>query len=101
MLLLYKYPSTYPDQSLMENKSVLVHCAMGKSRSATIIIAYLMVTNRLSLKEAYDYVKEKRPQIAPNPSYIKDLIEFEKQLYGRNSMKPEEVLPVYKYVSLW
>lgn len=59
-----------------------MHCAMGKSRSATIVIIYLMIAQKMTLRQAYDFVKEKRPVIVPNPSYVKHLLEVELEMYG-------------------
>ena len=39
-----------------ENGGVLVHCFMGYSRSATIVLSYLMRKEGLSLKEAKELV---------------------------------------------
>jgi protein-tyrosine phosphatase len=55
---------------------------MGKSRSATIVIIYLMIAQKMTLRQAYDFVKEKRPVIVPNPSYVKHLLEVELEMYG-------------------
>ncbi|CAD2217015.1 protein-tyrosine phosphatase [Angomonas deanei] len=49
---------------------VLVHCQKGKSRSATIVLAYLISRNGWTLNEALDYVKAKRPCIEPNIGFL-------------------------------
>jgi protein-tyrosine phosphatase len=38
---------------------VFVHCAAGMSRSATIVIAYLMWKQKMLLSDAIDFVKKK------------------------------------------
>lgn len=52
---------------------ILVHCDMGISRSASIIIAWLMTRKNMSLKKAHSYLKSIRPIISPNPGFIKQL----------------------------
>jgi protein-tyrosine phosphatase len=52
---------------------VLVHCKAGISRSATIVIAYLMVYNNKSFRESRLFLKSKRELISPNSTFIKDL----------------------------
>lgn len=65
----------------------LLHCVAGVSRSASLCIAYLMKYQHMSLLEAYNYVKSKRAQIKPNNGFFRQLIEFEMQLFGRNTVK--------------
>jgi predicted protein tyrosine phosphatase len=60
--------------------AVLVHCMAGISRSATIVIAYLMSEKRLSFQDAYDHVKKRRRIVRPNDGFIRQLREFELQL---------------------
>ncbi|KAJ8595799.1 phosphatases II [Rhizopogon salebrosus TDB-379] len=55
---------------------VLVHCLMGVSRSATVVCAYLMSTQRLSAHAAIQYVRKRRPKIHPNYGFMKQLIAF-------------------------
>lgn len=57
---------------------VLVHCFQGVSRSATIVIAYLMKTENRSFLNAYNHVRNCRPQIRPNPSFQNQLELFSK-----------------------
>jgi protein-tyrosine phosphatase len=64
------------------NAKVLVHCQSGVSRSATIVISYLMKEKGNSLKEALDHVKLQKPDVAPNNEFFNTLIKFEKDLRG-------------------
>uniref|UniRef100_A0A182NIB2 Protein-tyrosine-phosphatase n=1 Tax=Anopheles dirus TaxID=7168 RepID=A0A182NIB2_9DIPT len=65
---------------------VLVHCVAGISRSASLCLAYLMKYHRMSLKDAYNHIKDKRPQIRPNVSFVKQLMDFEHKLYGARTV---------------
>jgi len=59
---------------------VLVHCREGVSRSATMVIAYLMWTNHLSFKEAHEIIRRVRPICNPNPGFTFHLLELGKRL---------------------
>ena len=67
---------------------VYVHCAMGMSRSSTLVIAYRMKYLHENLKEAYERTKEKRSIIAPNPGFFKVLVEREIKQYGGQASLP-------------
>lgn len=55
--------------------AVLVHCQMGVSRSATIVIAYLMKKYRISYREALDKVRSKRC-VYPNMGFVSQLQHY-------------------------
>ncbi|XP_004612031.2 dual specificity protein phosphatase 5 [Sorex araneus] len=59
---------------------VLVHCEAGISRSPTICMAYLMKTKQLRLKEAFDYVKQRRGVISPNFGFMGQLLQYESEI---------------------
>ena len=57
-----------------------MHCHAGISRSATVCIAYMMQSQRMSLKEAYEHVRGRRPIISPNLHFMGQLMAFEQEL---------------------
>lgn len=63
-------------QQTPKNK-ILVHCAMGKSRSATIVTMYIMKKFMLPYKLAVDMVKERREKIQINSGFVSQLQDFE------------------------
>lgn len=46
-----------------------MHCAAGVSRSASIVIAYLMRNNGMNYSDAFALVKNKRFVICPNHGF--------------------------------
>ncbi|NXQ49830.1 dual specificity protein phosphatase 14 [Catharus ustulatus] len=67
--------------------ATLVHCAAGVSRSATLCIAFLMKYHKASLFDAYNWVKSRRPVIRPNVGFWRQLIDYERKLFGKTSVK--------------
>lgn len=59
-----------------QNK-ILVHCAMGKSRSATIVTMYLMKKFNITYKVARNMVKMRRETVEINDGFISQLKTFE------------------------
>ncbi|XP_031159683.1 dual specificity protein phosphatase 14 [Sander lucioperca] len=65
----------------------LVHCTAGRSRSPALIMAYLMRFEGLSLRRAHEVVLDQRPFIRPNAGFWRQLMEYERSLFGRNSVR--------------
>jgi protein-tyrosine phosphatase len=63
----------------VQQGKILVHCLAGVSRSATIVIAYLMKTQNLPFEQAYEVVRQKREFANPNQGFRKQLEEFYKK----------------------
>ena len=87
-------------------EKVLVHCMAGASRSASIVIAYIMWNEKKKLHEVYNIVKEKRFIIFPNPGFKYQLQLFEKELikydYDIDKINFKEIKVEQKsYGSFW
>ncbi|KAM3865632.1 dual specificity protein phosphatase 18 [Diretmus argenteus] len=74
----------------------LVHCAAGMSRSPALVMAYLMRYRGVTLRQAHGWVQDSRPHVRLNAGFWDQLLEYERRLYGKNTVKvarPEEPLP--------
>ncbi len=65
------------DAARQKGDCVLIHCAAGISRSATLMAAYLMWKNRWTAEKALDYIRARRNQIRPNDGFLEQLRMFE------------------------
>ncbi|XP_034716604.1 dual specificity protein phosphatase 13-like [Etheostoma cragini] len=77
----YFFSSAEYIQSALEMAAgrVLVHCAVGVSRSASLVLAYLMIHQHYTLLEAINTVKEHR-WIFPNKGFLKQLCALDVKL---------------------
>lgn len=57
--------------------SVGVHCMVGVSRSASVVIAYLMKRAGVSRDDALSFVQSVRPVVCPNPGFQQQLLLWE------------------------
>eukprot|EP01061_Rhynchopus_euleeides_P037158 TRINITY_DN6296_c0_g3_i1.p1 TRINITY_DN6296_c0_g3~~TRINITY_DN6296_c0_g3_i1.p1 ORF type:complete len:717 (+),score=127.47 TRINITY_DN6296_c0_g3_i1:117-2267(+) len=70
----------FMDNALRREEGCLVHCFKGQSRSATIVISYLMKTQMITRDAAVAIVKDKRPMINPNAGFMNLLLRYESTL---------------------
>ncbi|KAJ2834475.1 tyrosine/serine/threonine protein phosphatase [Coemansia furcata] len=74
------------------HQGVLVHCQLGVSRSASLIIAYVMRTMNMAFAPAYEYVRLRAPCISPNLSLIAQLAEYGERL-AKDRVRPSALAP--------
>ncbi|XP_041659777.1 dual specificity protein phosphatase 18 [Cheilinus undulatus] len=65
----------------------LVHCAAGMSRSPALVMAYLMRFRGVTLSQAHRWVKDSRPYVRLNAGFWEQLLQYERKLYGKNTVR--------------
>uniref|UniRef100_A0A3B3R9U5 Dual specificity protein phosphatase n=1 Tax=Paramormyrops kingsleyae TaxID=1676925 RepID=A0A3B3R9U5_9TELE len=70
-------------QALSGGGRILIHCALGVSCSGTLVLAYLMIREHMTLVDAIMTVKDRRG-IIPNRGFLRQLTVLDTNLrYGR------------------
>jgi protein-tyrosine phosphatase len=80
------------DEHRNNGDAVLVHCHVGRSRAATIVIHYLMKKYKISFEKAYNYLKTKRSIIHPNPGFRLQLKKAEERIL-KEDLITENTIP--------
>lgn len=70
--------------------SVLVHCNQGRSRSGSMILAYMMKVHGLTYDEALAQARTRRPEIDPNDAFETQLRAFDEQMAAARAKKQAE-----------
>ncbi|KAI4881600.1 hypothetical protein NFI96_021526 [Prochilodus magdalenae] len=83
------FPMTkeFIDGCLESGGKVLVHGNAGISRSAALVIAYLMETFGVKYRDAFSHVQERRFCINPNVGFVHQLQEYEAIYLARLTIK--------------
>ncbi|KAL7306943.1 hypothetical protein TKK_0000702 [Trichogramma kaykai] len=76
----YFYPAAdFIDNALRKGGRVYVHCVQGVSRSATLVVAYLMIKKGMLASEALRTVTLAR-NIQPNSGFLRQLADLDNSL---------------------
>jgi protein-tyrosine phosphatase len=79
-------------EALSGGGKVLVHCQMGISRSTTMVLAYLIEYEGMSLPDAFRLVHQARPLVWPHMALIRSLAEHYRLPYSANELANDEFL---------
>ncbi|XP_066481477.1 dual specificity protein phosphatase 22 [Tiliqua scincoides] len=85
----------------LKRESCLVHCLAGVSRSATLVVAYIMTITDFGWEDALSVVRASRSCANPNTGFQQQLEEFEKNYvaqlrewlrakYGENTLQDQQ-----------
>lgn len=89
IISVFFYPTArFIRAALSKNGRVFVHCLMGVSRSATLVLAFLMICEELTLMEAIKAVRQHR-DICPNPGFLNQLRHLDMSLVRERKKKLE------------
>ncbi|ETI27937.1 hypothetical protein G647_00386 [Cladophialophora carrionii CBS 160.54] len=96
LLSILKEACTFIGTSLKNNDGgVLVHCQKGISRSAAVVIAFVMEEMNLNYDTAFRYVRSSRSKARPNAGFQQQLILWSTLCYNIHdedgNEKPEYV----------
>ena len=59
-----------------KDKNVLIHCVYGKSRSASVVLFYLINEKKYSFQEAKEFARKIRICVNPNEGFERELIKY-------------------------
>lgn len=117
ILRFFPYVNSFIDEALKKNCKVLVHGSSGNSRSATLVLAYVMQKFGLSVRylervwksdfffteydfsDALRFVRAKRTSVAPNAGFKAQLSEYEPIYKARRKLDIEGSSSSYNHRS--
>ncbi|XP_005071453.1 serine/threonine/tyrosine-interacting-like protein 2 [Mesocricetus auratus] len=86
----FRKAAEFLDEALLTYRGkVLVSSEMGISRSAVLVVAYLMIFHSMAILEALMTVRRKRP-IYPNDGFLKQLRELNEKLMEEREEEDDE-----------
>ncbi|XP_022915012.1 dual specificity protein phosphatase 3 [Onthophagus taurus] len=81
----FERAARFIESAIASGGRVLVHCVVGISRSATIVIAYMMICKQMDAATALNYVFNQR-RVWPNAGFLHHLAQLNNVLFRRKSL---------------
>jgi hypothetical protein len=78
----------------------LVHCHEGISRSATGVLACMMINDHIRLSDAFALLKKAKPDVEPNQTFLRELRVLENDIFGEYCMEKLTVLDEVREILL-
>ena len=75
-------------QQASTGKKTYVHCKVGRGRSPTLILCYLMAERQVAAAEAFSVVRTARPQVSRNLARRPVVLAFERRIRGGGAGGP-------------
>ena len=78
----FKTSNQFIEEAFENNGKVLVHCMAGRSRSATILAAYIISKFGMNTETAIKSMQSKRNIVQPNNYFMSQLNNYYTELYN-------------------
>ncbi|KAG8133262.1 hypothetical protein E2320_011072 [Naja naja] len=75
----FKESIVFIHECRLRGEGCLVHCLAGVSRSATLVVAYIMTVTDFGWEDALSIVRVSRSYASPNTGFQQQLEDFEKK----------------------
>ena len=66
----------FVDKILKKNGKIMIHCYMGSSRSAILVVLYLIKYKSFHLQKSIQFITKKRNRVNINVTYIDELKKY-------------------------
>ncbi|GJV75878.1 dual specificity protein phosphatase PHS1 isoform X2 [Tanacetum coccineum] len=93
---IFEEANQFIDAVEQKGGKVLVHCFEGRSRSATVVLAYLMMRKNFTLQKAWNTLRRVHRRAQPNDGFATVLLELDRKLHGNVSMEWQQKKPSMK-----
>lgn len=85
--LFFAKGTAFIHEQVQTERKMLVHCHMGVSRSVTMVLAYLIEYEKMTLAQAYKTVVTQRPIAYPHDALIHSLVVHYRLPYEAEDIK--------------
>eukprot|EP00455_Lapot_gusevi_P043355 TRINITY_DN5261_c0_g2_i5.p2 TRINITY_DN5261_c0_g2~~TRINITY_DN5261_c0_g2_i5.p2 ORF type:complete len:150 (+),score=45.17 TRINITY_DN5261_c0_g2_i5:32-451(+) len=86
ILSLFEEAFAWMENARNANGMIYVHCTAGISRSSSFVLYYMMRHLDLPLSTVLPLLKSIKPNVAPNPGFLRQLCEADRALHGASSL---------------
>ena len=70
----------FVDEQRKAGRATFVHCTQSVSRGPLVVTAYLMYSKKWSRDKALAFIREQRPAVRPNDSFMELLLAWQRTL---------------------
>lgn len=80
----FRATNRFIQEALDQGGKVLVQSVDGRSRAATFVLAYMIHTDRMQLKECLNILRQYVPEAEPNEGFMSQLAQYDLELLQKN-----------------
>ena len=78
----FETSNDFIDDAIMDNSKILIHCQAGRSRSVSILAAYMIKNFGMDVDMTLSLIKNKRSIIEPNQYFVTQLKRYYNEMFN-------------------